>query len=108
MQTELIDVAMKAIAAHVAAPFKLRIAELEQQIQSGFTTEALAQEDRAERAEEDASLLRENLKEEVSRGDALEEKLEQARRIQGGMQKKKRRIAGSNCRYGSQRPNRCH
>ncbi|WKV24462.1 hypothetical protein [Enterobacter phage ST22] len=99
MQTELIDVAMKAIAAHVAAPYKLRIAELEQQVQSGFTPEALAQEDRAERAEDELEMMRIKLKNETDRANNgmipyqtrindLEKKLDQARKIQGGMQKK--------------------
>lgn len=88
MQTELIDVAMKAIAAHVAAPYKLRIRELEQQVQSGFTPEALAQEDRAEQAEDELKMLRIRLKQSMDHGEAIEAKLEQARKIQGGMQKK--------------------
>lgn len=88
MQTELIDVAMKAIAAHVAVPYKLRIAELERQVQSGFTPECLAQEDRAERAEDELEALRIRLKQSMDHGEAVEAKLEQARKIQGGMQKK--------------------
>lgn len=81
MQTELIDVAMKAIAAHVAAPFKLRIAELEQQVSTGTAPDTTAMQDELE-------ALRIRLKQSMDHGEAVEAKLEQARKIQGGMQKK--------------------
>lgn len=81
MQTELIDVAMKAIAAHVAAPFKLRIAELEQQVSTGTAPDTTAMQDELES-------LRIRLKQSMDHGEAVEAKLEQARKIQGGMQKK--------------------
>lgn len=75
MQTELLDVAMKAIAAHVAAPYQQRIAEMETLLTFHGSAEDITPMHR--RIEE----LEESLSSALS-------KLANARSIQGGMQKK--------------------